>query len=52
MGANFINTILEEYATQLKEFVHNDATFNGEIKIILSIVSNYTTLFGACLGRM
>lgn len=48
MGANFINTILEEYATQLKEFVHNDATFNGEIKIILSIVSNYTP---HCLAR-
>lgn len=42
MGANFINTILEEYASQLKEIIGNDKQFDGEIKIIMSIVSNYT----------
>ncbi|HQV77065.1 MAG TPA: hydroxymethylglutaryl-CoA reductase [Chitinophagales bacterium] len=42
MGANFINTILEEYASQLKEIVNNDAQYSGEIMIIMSIVSNFT----------
>jgi hydroxymethylglutaryl-CoA reductase len=40
MGANFINSVLEEYAGILKEFVAKKNL--GEIKIILSIVSNYT----------
>jgi len=42
MGANFINTILEEYATQLKEIIGNDPQFEAQPKIIMSIVSNYT----------
>jgi hydroxymethylglutaryl-CoA reductase len=42
MGANFINTILEEYATQLKEIIGGDAQFDGKPQIIMSIVSNYT----------
>ena len=41
MGANFINSVLEEYANQLKEFVVKK-NLPGELKIILSIVSNYT----------
>lgn len=41
MGANFINTCLEEYATTLKEIVGNNNKY-GTVKIIMSIVSNYT----------
>jgi hydroxymethylglutaryl-CoA reductase len=45
MGANFINSCLEEYATVLKNyFLHSD-DFSGEEKhcqIIMSILSNYT----------
>ncbi|MDB5228632.1 MAG: hydroxymethylglutaryl-CoA reductase, degradative [Bacteroidota bacterium] len=41
MGANFINSVLEEYANLLKEFVVRK-NLDGELKIILSIVSNYT----------
>ncbi|HNM32337.1 MAG TPA: hydroxymethylglutaryl-CoA reductase, degradative, partial [Chitinophagales bacterium] len=42
MGANFINTILEDYATQLKELINNDAQYDGKVQIIMSIVSNFT----------
>lgn len=42
MGANYINSILEEYATQLKEIIQTDQQFEGEVQIIMSIVSNYT----------
>ncbi len=41
MGANFINTCLEEYATSLKETVGKNPEY-GIVKIIMSIVSNYT----------
>jgi hydroxymethylglutaryl-CoA reductase len=41
MGANFINSVLEEYATQLKEYAAKHK-LPGALKIILSIVSNYT----------
>ncbi len=41
MGANFINSVLEEYATLLKEYVTRN-NFPGTLKVILSIVSNYT----------
>lgn len=45
MGANFINSCLEEYAVELKAFFTNDPVFVGEEKeclIIMSILSNYT----------
>lgn len=41
MGANFINTCLEEYASTLKEIVGNNEQY-GKVDIIMSIVSNYT----------
>jgi hydroxymethylglutaryl-CoA reductase len=41
MGANFINTCLEEYASTLKEIVGNNEKY-GTVKVILAIVSNYT----------
>ncbi len=43
MGANFINTILEQFSTTLKNYVisHNIFT-EKDIKIIMSILSNYT----------
>jgi len=40
MGANFINSCLEEFADELKEFA-NEKQFN-EPSIIMSILSNYT----------
>jgi hydroxymethylglutaryl-CoA reductase len=42
MGANFINTILEEFATLLKENIRLEKGFDETPKVILSIVSNYT----------
>lgn len=45
MGANFINSCLEEFASLLKEyFTENDAFVNGEkdCMVIMSILSNYT----------
>ncbi len=42
MGANFINTMLEEYATLLKDYICVERGFDGAIQIIMSIVSNYT----------
>ncbi|MCK5839956.1 MAG: hydroxymethylglutaryl-CoA reductase [Bacteroidales bacterium] len=45
MGANFINSCLEEFAVILKEFFKNDARFQDEEKecdIIMAILSNYT----------
>ncbi|MCC6517113.1 MAG: hydroxymethylglutaryl-CoA reductase, partial [Chitinophagales bacterium] len=47
MGANFINTCLEEYASTLKELVGNNPKY-GTVKIILAIVSNYTP---NCIAR-
>jgi hydroxymethylglutaryl-CoA reductase len=46
MGANFINSVLEEYANILKDFKLKH--LQGEINVILSIVSNYTP---ECLVR-
>jgi len=40
MGANFINTCLEEFASQMKSIAQEQAL--GNINIIMSIVSNYT----------
>jgi len=45
MGANFINTCLEEFADELREFLNESPYFSGEernCEIILAILSNYT----------
>ena len=45
MGANFINSVLEESSSCLEEFILNQALFENEEKdvdIIMSILSNYT----------
>lgn len=45
MGANFINSILEEMAKNFKERVMKDDRFDGiekEVQIIMCILSNYT----------
>ncbi|HPG33107.1 MAG: hydroxymethylglutaryl-CoA reductase [Lentimicrobiaceae bacterium] len=43
MGANFINSCLEEYAAGIREFVNETAYFSRkDLKIIMSILSNYT----------
>lgn len=42
MGANFINSVLEEYAHLLTDIIGADATFGGKPAVIMSIVSNYT----------
>ncbi|MEJ2595144.1 MAG: hydroxymethylglutaryl-CoA reductase, degradative [bacterium] len=45
MGANFINSCLEEFAAELKKFFVNNPVFTGEEKecqVIMSILSNYT----------
>jgi hydroxymethylglutaryl-CoA reductase len=45
MGANFINSCLEEFAVALQSFFREHETFEGKEKesyIIMSILSNYT----------
>ncbi|MFL5786140.1 MAG: hydroxymethylglutaryl-CoA reductase, degradative [Bacteriovoracaceae bacterium] len=45
MGANFINSILEEMAQVLRQKIHNDDRFHStekEVHIIMCILSNYT----------
>jgi hydroxymethylglutaryl-CoA reductase len=43
MGANFINSVLEEFAQELKSFVIDSPAFTvKDINIIMSILSNYT----------
>lgn len=43
MGANFINSCLEEYAAGLKAFVNESGLFEGNpLHVIMSILSNYT----------
>lgn len=45
MGANFINTCLEEFAVELKSFFVESPYFTGKEKdceVIMSILSNYT----------
>lgn len=45
MGANFINSLLEELAKNFKTTVMEDARFEGtekEVQIIMCILSNYT----------
>jgi len=43
MGANFINSCLEQFATTLKEEAHNSDLFSEDetVKVIMSILSNY-----------
>ncbi len=45
MGANFINTILEQFAKTLKDyFISSNSFKNGDkdVQIVMSILSNYT----------
>jgi len=45
MGANFINSCLEEFGVQLKRFLKEDKRFRGkeeECEIVMAILSNYT----------
>ncbi|TVR69265.1 MAG: hydroxymethylglutaryl-CoA reductase [Marinilabiliales bacterium] len=47
MGANFINSCLEEFAAVLEDFAANDKRMSGrgELQVVMSILSNYT---GGC----
>lgn len=52
MGANFINSVLEEFARLLKDFLLKDKRFIDEEKeceIIMAILSNYTP---NCLAKV
>lgn len=45
MGANFINTCLEEFAIVLKEYIQTSPHFDEnerQVEVIMSILSNYT----------
>jgi hydroxymethylglutaryl-CoA reductase len=43
MGANFINSCLEEFADILKNYIESENVFQGSnVNIIMSILSNYT----------
>ncbi len=45
MGANFINSCLEEFGDSLRRFLCEDERFEGEeenVQIIMAILSNYT----------
>ncbi len=45
MGANFINSCLEEFSAILKSYLENNDDFTGEekkVNIIMAILSNYT----------
>ncbi len=45
MGANFINSCLEEFAIELKDFLRTSPYFEEqerEVEIVMSILSNYT----------
>jgi len=43
MGANFINSCLEEFADILKNYISEEGDFKGNhLQIIMSILSNYT----------
>jgi hydroxymethylglutaryl-CoA reductase len=51
MGANFINSCLEEFAQHLKRFLKEDKRFSGDerdCEIVMAILSNYTP---ECLVR-
>jgi hydroxymethylglutaryl-CoA reductase len=42
MGANFINSVLEQMAVTLKEYASLKLSEKGKLEIIMSILSNYT----------
>lgn len=42
MGANYINTVLEDFGAQLRDIISSDPQFDYTPYIILCIVSNYT----------
>jgi hydroxymethylglutaryl-CoA reductase len=45
MGANFINSVLEEFGNSLKAFVSEQESFTAqeqELEVIMAILSNYT----------
>jgi len=43
MGANFINSCLEEFADTLRDFAASHSEFSGyNLQVIMSILSNYT----------
>ncbi len=45
MGANFINSCLEEFSNTLKDFISSHSIFESnekEVNVIMSILSNYT----------
>lgn len=45
MGANFINTVLEQFASSLQDFFRSSSILKNEereIEVIMSILSNYT----------
>jgi len=45
MGANFINSVLEQFGQSLQQFVINDNNFQGgekDLEIIMAILSNFT----------
>ena len=45
MGANFINSVLEDFAINLTEEIKENAAFKGaekEVEVVMSILSNYT----------
>jgi hydroxymethylglutaryl-CoA reductase len=43
MGANFINSCLEEFADTLRDFAAGNVEFSGfSLQVIMSILSNYT----------
>ncbi|MBN1339781.1 MAG: hydroxymethylglutaryl-CoA reductase, degradative [Bacteroidales bacterium] len=51
MGANFINSVLEEFAVILRRFFQTSPYFNGperNVEVVMSILSNYTP---ECLVR-
>jgi hydroxymethylglutaryl-CoA reductase len=51
MGANFINSVLEQFGRSLQDFVETHPIFEGqerELEIIMAILSNYTP---ECLVR-
>jgi hydroxymethylglutaryl-CoA reductase len=41
MGANFINSVLEKLASQLEQIM-KDSLSQGELEVLMSILSNYT----------
>lgn len=48
MGANYINTVLEEYGSLLKDIISKHPDFGIEPTIVMCIVSNYTP---DCIAR-